>query len=413
MKWLLTVVLLFSFSTHAADKPDDLPASFDLHMTSVSQVVQLIYGDALKTPYVIDPEVLNDQRQVSFRYRAEKGNIRPFVVAFLDSLGFSITTRGGIDFIGKKPVVVGPPPEDMDIFVYRPKYRDANELTKLLGPLFKGSFTSSRGVQNPSGVHSDKPVPEGSAAAITDQKLDTLIFQGVKKEVASLTKLLAQIDDRQGEVMVRAAVYEVTTTTGDGSAFGLALNILGSKLTLGTGATNPLDTFVRLKTNAIDAVFSALSTDSRFNVVSTPSLRVQSGKTGRFTVGQDVPILGAVSYPGNGAPPVQSVEYKSSGVIFEISPTVKKDTIDLNVDQQLSNFVTTTTGVNNSPTLIKRQVRSTLSTADGDVIVLGGLAETKDNQASNGFSFFPSFLRSKTGGTSKTEILLILQVKSI
>lgn len=413
MKAIVTALALITTLANAAPTTPTTPpkpVEFDFRMINVAQVIQLVYGEALKSPFVIDPDVLKDERQVSFRYRANNGEIKQFTTLFLDSLGFTTTSKNGIDFISKKSNSA--PTEDQDIFVYRPKYRDVSELTKLLSPLFKGLFTVNRGITN-SGPKTDKPVPEGSAAALTDQKLDTLIFQSTPKEVANLKKLLAQVDDKQGEVMVRAAVYEVTTDKGDGSAFNLALNVLGSKLSLSLGSTTPLESFVHFKNASIDSVFSALSNDSRFNAVSTPSLRVQSGKTGRFTVGQDVPVLSSVSYPSNGGTPVQSVEYKSSGVIFEISPTVRTDTIDLNVDQQLSNFVNTTTGVNSSPTLIKRQVRSTLSTPDGEVIILGGLAETKDTTAHKGFSFLPAFMSSNTTSTSKTEILLILQVKTL
>ncbi|HDO6577072.1 TPA: hypothetical protein P3B54_004372 [Salmonella enterica subsp. enterica serovar Typhimurium] len=41
--------------------------------------------------------------------------------------------------------------------------------------------------------------------------------------------------------------------------------------------------------------------------------------------------------------------------------------------------MTTETGVNNSPTLIKRDVTTEVSSlADGDIILLGGLAEQSD-----------------------------------
>lgn len=32
-------------------------------------MLQLIYGEAISTPYVLDPEVLSDTRIVSFRYK--------------------------------------------------------------------------------------------------------------------------------------------------------------------------------------------------------------------------------------------------------------------------------------------------------------------------------------------------------
>ena len=54
--------------------------------------------------------------------------------------------------------------------------------------------------------------------------------------------------------------------------------------------------------------------------------------------------------------------------------------VDLTVGQQLSNFVTTQTGVNNSPTLTKREVRTSLSVADGDIVIIGGLAENRSKR---------------------------------
>ncbi len=83
--------------------------------------------------------------------------------------------------------------------------------------------------------------------------------------------------------------------------------------------------------------------------------------------------------------------------------------MDLKIQQQLSNFVTTETGVNNSPTLIKRDVTTEVSLADGDIILLGGLAEQKDSKASSGWSFFGS----RTSESNKTDIMVMLQVRKV
>lgn len=412
---LFVCLLAATIISNAAGLPPALPPKpvrFDFQMVGVAQVVQLIYAEALKSPYVIDPEVLTDARQVSFRYEANHGDSAAFVRSFLDSLGLAVESRNGVDFVTKKK-----PEEklesDHETLVYRPHFRDVNYLTRMLTPMFSGKFLANRSVSAPPGAKLDKQAPEGSAAALIDQSADVLVFAGSPKEVHTLKKLLADIDQRQGEVMVRGVVYEVSSSDKDGSAFTLALNLLGGKLTMGMGAANVLDTFARVKSQSIDAVFSALSVDSRFKVVSTPSLRVRSGGSGRFTVGQDVPVLGAITYPGNGQAPIQSVEYRSSGVIFDLQPQVRDDVVDLSVSQQLSNFVATETGVNNSPTLIKREVKTALSLADGDVVVLGGLAENKESAGRNGLSFVPAWLRSKSNESSKTEILLILQLTRI
>ncbi|MFZ6713291.1 type II secretion system protein GspD [Undibacterium sp. TC9W] len=258
-----------------------------------------------------------------------------------------------------------------------------------------------------------KDVPQGSAAAMIDQTADVLLFTGTAKEIATLQKLLPQIDEAKGQVMVRGVVYEVTSTDKQGSAFALALSILGGKFSVINGGSATLDSAIRIKKNSIDAVFSALSSDSRFNVISKASVRVGSGDTGRFNSGQEVPVLGAVSYPSGSGQAVQDVQYRNSGVSFEVKPSVRDEVVDLKVKQQISDFVTTTTGVNNSPTLNKREVETSVSLQDGDVVVLGGLSQDKQTGSHSGLSFLPAFLQSKGSENSKSEILLVLLLQKL
>jgi type II secretory pathway component GspD/PulD (secretin) len=127
-------------------------------------------------------------------------------------------------------------------------------------------------------------------------------------------------------------------------------------------------------------------------------------------VGNEVPVLSQVSYADNR--PVQSIEYRSSGVILDVKPQIRTDNIDLVIKQQLSSFAKTDTGVNNSPTLIKREVNTEVSAADGDIILLGGLAESKVTNADTGFSFLPKgWLTSSSDEKNKTDILVVLQAK--
>jgi hypothetical protein len=60
--------------------------------------------------------------------------------------------------------------------------------------------------------------------------------------------------------------------------------------------------------------------------------------------------------------------------------------------------------------LIKREVKTALSMADGDVVVLGGLAENKEAGGSSGFSFLPSWTKSKNSNTNKSESSLNMHV---
>lgn len=403
---MLALALLAGLPTQAKEQP----VSFNFRAVAVSEVVQLIYGQALKVPFVLDPEALSDTRPVAFRYSSEDGDLQGFVRHFLASLGYAIEHRGNVQFIRKMPEEQIKKPDD-EVFLYRPKYRSVSYISRVLGPLFQGRFAVNRGVASSDGAKPQGAVPDTSAAALVDQDADVLVFAGQQREILQLEKLLPQVDQAVGEVAVRGYVYEVSDTDKKGSAFGLLASLLSGKLNIGIGAaTSAVGTFLQIKTGGLEAIYSMLSNDSRFKVISSPSLRIQSGERGTFSVGQEVPVLSALSYPQGAGHAVQSVEYRSAGVIFDIQPKVRGAAIDLRINQQLSNYTNTTTGVNSSPTLMKREIKTAVSMQDGEVIVLGGLTESKETKTRDGISFLPSFLHTKGHETTKADILLVLQV---
>lgn len=414
MKFICAFVLMLSMSlSMAQDKRKQTPVKFDFQAVSVSQVIGLVYSEALPQPYVIDPVILKDERTVSFRFGSDNGDFRQFWIAFMDSLGYVVESRRGVDFLipRKSEASITQQPE---VYVYRPRFRSINYLVDLLSAVFRhGAFAVQRNIKTEPGQASPSNAPQTSASAQIQTDADTLVFQGTVDEVAKLKRLLAQVDVAAGEVVVSAVVYEVTTGKSDATAFSLALSILDGKLGAVIGGVGPLANAVTFKDSSIDAAFSALSGDSRFKAVSTPRLRVKSGSQARLIVGQEVPTIGAITYPISGGSAVQSVEYRSSGVILGLTPTVFDSGVDLNVDQQISDFARTETGVNSSPTLTKRALSTTVTVQDGELIVLGGLTQEKSSAGTAGLSFLPAFLRSSNSSDSRTEVLLLMQVQRV
>lgn len=131
-------------------------ASFDLQSANVAQVLQLLYGEALSTPYVLDPEVLSDTRTVSFRYKSGQGDLQAFLDGFLDSLGYVVERKGGVDFVRKRKTEDVELPEAR-LHLYRPQYRDVAYLARVMAPLFKGSFSVNRSVRAFGPGHARRP----------------------------------------------------------------------------------------------------------------------------------------------------------------------------------------------------------------------------------------------------------------
>ncbi|WP_230946584.1 type II secretion system protein GspD [Burkholderia stagnalis] len=392
---------------------------FDLRFATVSYVVDFVYENAVKTPHVIGPDVLADQRQVSFRYKASDGDLRGFLSAFLDSLGYAVTVRDGVDFIGKKPDA-DQPKVVREPFVYAPRYRKADYLMRMVQPLVGGRFMAQRGVSAGGGAALQglgdvaQDVPQQSAAAVIDQTSDQLVFLGTRAEVEALQKVLPALDVPRGKVNLRAWVYEVNNTAQDQSGFSLAVNVLGSALGISNGLRDPSTALVQLHAgNALNVGIQALDADSRFKVLTRPNLTVLSGDRARLNVGQQVPTQGQVSYQGSSGTPVQSIVYQDAGVIFDVLPTVMRDTVELVVQEEISDFVRTSNGVNTSPTKNTRKMQTVTAMQDGDVAVIGGLIQSHDTRSRSGLSFLPKWMGSRSDSNDSTEIVLVLQVQRI
>ncbi|WP_175906940.1 hypothetical protein [Burkholderia sp. BCC1640] len=107
--------------------------------------------------------------------------------------------------------------------------------------------------------------------------------------------------------------------------------------------------------------------------------------------------------------PVQSLQHQDAGQIFDVQPTVMADVIQFELQEQMSSFVATTTGVNNSPTKNTRQMQTTVSMKDSEVIGAG----RKTRIATT----VPAGCRASSGDRSlsqgRRELLLVLQVLRI
>lgn len=417
----------------SAPLPHVKGGAFDLRFVTVGQVVDLVYGDALNVPHVISDDVLQDKRLVSFQFDAGKSraDVRAFMADFLASLGYEIRTRDGVDFVGRR--VDAPKQESRETFVYRVKHRPAAYLVKVLAPLFGGrngfgSVPSAAISARPTSAASALPtassgVPvasapvsstlQGAGASQLTASADEVVFVGSADEVAQLKALLPALDVAPGEIVVRGWVYEVTDSDSSDSAFSLAVHVLGGSLSLSNADTTADRTAFRFAGPHIDAAISALNATANFRQISSPHVRVQSGQRVRLDVGEQVPTLGSISYQGASGTPVQSVTYQDAGLIFDVEPTIIGDSIDVAVDEQVSDFVATTTGVAGSPTKNTREMQTSMRMADGEVVVIGGLTQDTSTDSRNRFPWLPSFLDGKSKSKGRTEILLVLQVQKV
>lgn len=371
------LILCFMILLIAAPAETNAPlTSLSFDNIKISTFLRTVYQETLGTDYVLEPEVVADERLVNVRvydFRDKKK-----LAAFLSSMGYKVESRNGVDYIGKADKV-----DDLDFVVYAPKHKSVAQLRQALGGMFAGQF-------------------------VGDER--QIVFKGAKAETAKLKKILRHFDTKPAELVVRGKIYEVSKKTTDASSLSIIADVF-KNAGLAVSSGSQLVNFLSFKDSHVNAYFSALDKDDRFKLISEPSLRIQANKTATLTVGADVPTLGSVTYQDG--QPVQSVVYRSSGLIFELTPEIYENSITLTVRQEMSNFGETANGVNGSPTLTKREIKTTITAIDGETVILGGLNETKNTGSKAGLSFLPDFFGSKSNTSDQTEIILSLDIKKV
>ena len=423
MKWRILVLICswcMSFGVMAGDKS----ASVVFDAITPGALAKVVLGDLAGVSYVLDPEVMADSSGFTIKSDGlTKAGAVEWLAAILTTRGYEIRTdkRGSVRVMKMKSVTPGYEVGE-DQVMYRPKYRSMAYIVDLAKGFFpSGRWSFERAVTPASTVSAPPPgaseKPPASAGAVGNAfsrtDLDLFVYEGTKADCKRLRAFLAEIDTKPSQVLVQAALYEVSKISRDSSAVGIAAEILGGRLgiTLGGGAiTQPWSASVAV--GGIRAVFSALASDTRFKSLARPEIRLANGAQGRVSVGDETPVLGAVTTQAGGVA-TQSIEYRPSGHILSVTPTILEEGVELQINQQSSSFVQTTTGVNVSPTLLKREVSTRVMVEPGAFVVLGGLQETRNGADVAGPRWFPDWLKKRGDDSNETELILVLHVEKV
>lgn len=287
--------------------------------------------------------------------------------------------------------------------VIRLRHNDAKALAATLSEL-------SEGLKNPEG--------EGAAAGgvskpqtlliRADESLNALVLLAEPDTVSMLEEIVRQLDVPRAQVMVEAAIVEVSgditealgvqwAVDARGNTGGLGgVNFGNTGLSIGSvlqaiqdnrnDVDNPLlnnlpdGAIIGIGTDSFAALITALSANSKSNLLSTPSLLTLDNQKAEILVGQNVPFqTGSFTTTTDGASnPFNTIERKDIGVTLKVTPHINDGaTLRLEIEQEISSIAPSATLTAQAVDLItnKRSIKSTILAEDGQVIVLGGLIQ--------------------------------------
>lgn len=291
---------------------------------------------------------------------------------------------------------------------------------------------------------------QGGVSIIADNAQNSLVVKADPQLMREIESAIQQLDIRRQQVLIEAAIIEVSGDDADQLGIQWALGDLSSGIGLlsfsnvgaslasiaagylssgatgaagaiaagknnGDGATFALGNFENSR-KAYGALIQALKTNTKSNLLSTPSIVTMDNEEAYIVVGQNVPfVTGSVSTGSSGTVnPYTTVERKDVGVTLKVIPHIGEGgTVRLEVEQEVSN-VQSSKGQAADLITNKRAIKTAVLAEHGQTVVLGGLVSDDvefNNQGIPGLSSIPylgRLFRSDTRSNVKRNLLVFI-----
>ena len=262
----------------------------------------------------------------------------------------------------------------------------------------------------------------GDIRIIADEKKNALVILATTAEYRMIEATLKRLDITPLQVLIEVTIAEVTLT--DELRYGLQWFFTSgdSAVTFSTisngleGLAFPGFSYFFSGSDA-RVVLNALTEITDVRVISSPQLMVLDNQTARLQIGDQVPIAtqSVVAIGDPDAPIVNSIQFRDTGVILEVTPRVNASgLVVLDVFQEVSDVIATTTSDIDSPTIQQRSIETTVAVQSGDTIALGGLIKDREEESVSGVPLLSSIpilgnlFKTTSTRVIRTELLVLI-----
>lgn len=277
-------------------------------------------------------------------------------------------------------------------------------------------------VQSVGGGGSDDPTRVG-----VDKETNTLIIFASPGRWVQIQRILSEIDRTPRQILIEASILEVTLSKE--FEFGVDWAVFSgdfamSSINNGQGEIGPSapGLSITFLGNDIEAAVHALGARTAVEVVSAPKIIALDNRTAHLQVGDQVPVVSqtAQSRDSPDSALINTVDYRSTGIILTVTPRVTgDDQLVLEVSQEVSSVARTVTSGIDSPTIQQRRFESALVLHDGGVVALGGLISTQKTTSDSGVPGLKdlpvagALFRSSSRNGGRSELIVLLKAKII
>lgn len=205
----------------------------------------------------------------------------------------------------------------------------------------------------------------------------------------------------------------VTTTQNSSVADALQEAAVNSVL----GATGGITGLAIRSGNALfGAIVNAVKSDSKSNILSTPSIMTLDNQEARILVGQEIPITTGEALSPNFDNQFRTVDRENVGITLEVLPQINAGgSIKLNLRQEVSSIAGPVSGRSSDLILNKREIETVITVDDGEIVGIGGLLDDNERRTIEAIPFLGdlpvvgNLFRSKSRSRAKTNLMVFIR----
>lgn len=187
--------------------------------------------------------------------------------------------------------------------------------------------------------------------------------------------LADQFDTTTTTTTDTATTVTTNSSVGDALRQNAADAVLAARGGFGGFATS-------LGGNAVlGAIINAVQSDTDSNVLSTPSLTVNDNLKGSILFGQEIPVSTGEALSGNFDNAFRTIQRQNVGIELEVTPQINAGReVRMELRQQVSSIAGPVSDDFNELIINKREINTTVTVGDGEIIALGGLLDDNERR---------------------------------
>lgn len=272
---------------------------------------------------------------------------------------------------------------------------------------------------------------------------NSLIVTAAPDVMRDLEQVIVKLDIRRSQVLVEAIIAEVQDA--DGLNLGIQWGNKHAGMTQFTNTGLPIasvaagaeqyrqdgavDSTLASAINSFNGIaagfysgnwamlLTALSSDSKNDILATPSIVTLDNKEATFNVGQEVPVLSG-SRTTSGDNIFNTVERKTVGIKLKVKPQINEgDSVLLEIEQEVSSVAdsSSSSSAELGATFNTRTVNNAVLVGSGETVVVGGLLDKRTQETASkvpllgDIPLLGRLFRSDSKQVSKRNLMLFIR----